>query len=77
MSDLDPQHPQHPQDPTGQLADFAAGLQFAAIPDAVVRRTEDLFLDWFGSAHDGGGDRFELQAGGKVGEVGGRVWEGL
>ena len=54
MSDPDPQDP---QDPTGQLADFAAGLQFAAIPDAVVRRTEDLFLDWFASALAGKGAR--------------------
>ena len=37
-------------DPTQTLADFAAGLAFEAIPDAVVRRTEDLFLDWFASA---------------------------
>jgi 2-methylcitrate dehydratase PrpD len=45
------------QDPTGQLADFAAGLRFEAIPDAVVRRTEDLFLDWFASALAGKGAR--------------------
>jgi 2-methylcitrate dehydratase PrpD len=57
MSDPDPHDPQDPQDPTGQLADFAAGLQFAAIPDAVVRRTEDLFLDWFASALAGKGAR--------------------
>ena len=38
------------QDPTQALADFAAGLRFEAIPAAVVRRTEDLFLDWFASA---------------------------
>ncbi|MEO5696849.1 MAG: MmgE/PrpD family protein [Burkholderiaceae bacterium] len=40
----------HDTDPTQQLADFAAGLRFDALPDAVVRRTEDLFLDWFASA---------------------------
>ena len=45
------------QDPTGQLAYFAATLQFSAIPEAVVRRTEDLFLDWFGSALAGKGAR--------------------
>ncbi|MBC7735529.1 MAG: MmgE/PrpD family protein [Bacteriovorax sp.] len=45
------------QDPTGQLAHFAATLQFSAIPEAVVRRTEDLFLDWFGSALAGKGAR--------------------
>ncbi len=37
-------------DPTRALADFAAGLRFDAIPPAVVRRAEDLFLDWFASA---------------------------
>lgn len=36
--------------PSQQLADFAANLQFSDIPEAVVRRTEDLLLDWFGSA---------------------------
>jgi 2-methylcitrate dehydratase PrpD len=45
------------QDPTQALAEFAAGLRFDAIPDAVVRRTEDLFLDWFGSALAGKGAR--------------------
>jgi 2-methylcitrate dehydratase PrpD len=44
-------------DPTQALADFAAGLAFEAIPDAVVRRTEDLFLDWFASALAGKGAR--------------------
>ena len=44
-------------DPTRQLADFAAGLRFEAIPAAVLRRTEDLFLDWFGSALAGKGAR--------------------
>ncbi|MDE2629164.1 MAG: MmgE/PrpD family protein [Burkholderiales bacterium] len=44
-------------DPTQQLAEFAAALRFDAIPDAVVRRTEDLFLDWFGSALAGKGAR--------------------
>jgi 2-methylcitrate dehydratase PrpD len=37
-------------DPTQALAEFAADLAFEAIPDAVVRRAEDLFLDWFASA---------------------------
>ena len=36
--------------PGQQLAEFAANLQFGDIPDAVVRRMEDLLLDWFGSA---------------------------
>ena len=44
-------------DPTQALAEFAAGLRFDAIPAAVVRRTEDLFLDWFASALAGKGAR--------------------
>jgi len=44
-------------DPTQALADFAATLSFDAIPEPVVRRTEDLFLDWFASALAGKGAR--------------------
>ncbi|MEP7295822.1 MAG: MmgE/PrpD family protein [Burkholderiales bacterium] len=44
-------------DPTEALADFAATLPFEVIPAPVVRRTEDLFLDWFGSALAGKGSR--------------------
>ena len=44
-------------DPTAHLADFAAGLRFEAVPAAVIRRTEDLMLDWFGSALAGKGAR--------------------
>lgn len=36
--------------PSQQLAEFAANLQFSDIPEPVVRRAEDLLLDWFGSA---------------------------
>jgi 2-methylcitrate dehydratase PrpD len=36
--------------PSKALAAFAATLQFDSIPDAVMRRAEDLMLDWFGSA---------------------------
>jgi 2-methylcitrate dehydratase PrpD len=36
--------------PSAALAGFAATLKFEAIPEPVVRRTEDLLLDWFGSA---------------------------
>jgi 2-methylcitrate dehydratase PrpD len=39
------------------LAAFAANLQFDDIPGAVVRRAEDLFLDWIGSALAGKGAR--------------------
>ena len=31
------------------LAQFAATLQWGGVPDAVQRRTEDLWVDWFGS----------------------------
>ena len=43
--------------PSQTLARFAATLRFDDIPAAVVRRTEDLFLDWFGSALAGKGAR--------------------
>ena len=42
---------------TARLADFAAGLRFEDIPDAVVRRAEDLLVDWFGSVLAGQGAR--------------------
>ncbi|MDP9967305.1 2-methylcitrate dehydratase PrpD [Variovorax paradoxus] len=35
--------------PSQELATFAAELQFADIPAPVLRRTEDLMLDWLGS----------------------------
>uniref|UniRef100_UPI0035B25AC3 MmgE/PrpD family protein n=1 Tax=Hylemonella sp. TaxID=2066020 RepID=UPI0035B25AC3 len=34
---------------TQALARFAATLKFESIPEPVIRRTEDLLLDWFGS----------------------------
>ncbi|MCC7059661.1 MAG: MmgE/PrpD family protein [Burkholderiaceae bacterium] len=43
--------------PSLTLASFAATLRFEAIPAAVLRRAEDLFLDWFGSALAGKGAR--------------------
>jgi 2-methylcitrate dehydratase PrpD len=43
--------------PSKTLAGFAANLRFEDIPDVVVRRTEDLFLDWYGSALAGKGAR--------------------
>ena len=36
--------------PSAELAAFAASLRFEAIPDAVIRKAEDLLVDWFGSA---------------------------
>jgi 2-methylcitrate dehydratase PrpD len=44
-------------DPSQALATFAATLRFEDIPAAVLRRAEDLFLDWFGSALAGKGAR--------------------
>ncbi|MFC3607131.1 MmgE/PrpD family protein, partial [Stutzerimonas tarimensis] len=35
---------------TEQLVAFLADLDYAQLPDPVVARTEDLFLDWLGSA---------------------------
>ena len=46
-----------PCTPSAQLAAFAAGLRFEAIPTDVVRKTEDLLVDWFGSALAGKGSR--------------------
>jgi 2-methylcitrate dehydratase PrpD len=43
--------------PTRALAEFAAGLRYDDIPAHVVRRAEDLFLDWLGSALAGKGAR--------------------
>jgi 2-methylcitrate dehydratase PrpD len=43
--------------PSHTLASFAATLQFHAIPEPVVRRIEDLLLDWFGSTLAGKGAR--------------------
>ncbi|MES2537457.1 MAG: MmgE/PrpD family protein [Pseudomonadota bacterium] len=43
--------------PSRDLAAFAANLRFEDIPEPVVRRTEDLFLDWFASALAGKGAR--------------------
>jgi 2-methylcitrate dehydratase PrpD len=43
--------------PTAQLARFAADLRFAAIPAPVLRKTEDLLVDWFGSCIAGKGAR--------------------
>ena len=44
-------------DTTTQLAQFAASLKFTDIPAPVLRRAEDLFLDWFASALAGKGAR--------------------
>jgi 2-methylcitrate dehydratase PrpD len=43
--------------PSRVLAEFLAGLRYEDIPEPVVARTEDLFLDWFGSALAGKGAR--------------------
>lgn len=46
-----------PSHPEQQLAEFAATLRFDDVPAAVVRRTEELFLDWIGSTLAGKGAR--------------------
>ncbi len=43
--------------PSATLAAFAANLQFESVPEPVVRRAEDLLVDWFGSAVAGRGAR--------------------
>jgi len=42
---------------TATLAAFAANLKTVEIPDHVLRKTEDLWVDWFGSAIAGHGSR--------------------
>ncbi|MCW5236829.1 MmgE/PrpD family protein [Verminephrobacter eiseniae] len=42
---------------TAELAAFAAGLHLNDIPPSVLRRIEDLLVDWFGSAVAGHGAR--------------------
>ena len=42
---------------TAQLATFAANLRFDMLPAPVVRKTEDLLVDWLGSALAGKGAR--------------------
>eukprot|EP01032_Pedospumella_encystans_P014955 gene14955-17150_t len=42
---------------TAQLAAFASALRFDDIPEPVVRKIEDLLVDWFGSAVAGHGSR--------------------
>jgi 2-methylcitrate dehydratase PrpD len=45
------------KDLSRELASFAANLQAADIPSDVMSRTEDLLVDWFGSAIAGKGSR--------------------
>jgi 2-methylcitrate dehydratase PrpD len=42
---------------TAELATFAANLRFSDIPPPVIRKIEDLLVDWFGSAVAGHGAR--------------------
>lgn len=43
--------------PTAQLAEFAANLRFDAVPAPVLRKAEELLVDWFGSVVAGHGAR--------------------
>jgi len=45
------------RNPNAELAAFAASLRFNDIPESVVRKTEDLLVDWFASAVAGHGAR--------------------
>ena len=47
----------NPLSASQQLANFAAALNFDAIPEPVIRKTEDLLVDWFGSCVAGKGAR--------------------
>jgi len=40
---------------SAQLAQFATELKLGDIPQSVIARTEDLFVDWFASAIGGKG----------------------
>src|ERR671921_1293021 len=42
---------------TRELASFLSGLRFEDLPDEVVERTKELFLDWVASALAGRGER--------------------
>src|ERR1700732_383546 len=62
--------------PSKILANFAATLRFEDIPAPVLRRAEDLFLDWFCAAFAGKGarpvetiERFAVAMGPAVGET--------
>jgi 2-methylcitrate dehydratase PrpD len=43
--------------PTRILSEFLASVRYESLPEPVVARTEDLFLDWFASALAGKGSR--------------------
>jgi len=43
--------------PTQVLSGFLASIRYESLPEAVVTRTEELFLDWFASALAGKGAR--------------------
>ncbi|HEY2929919.1 MmgE/PrpD family protein [Piscinibacter sp.] len=47
----------HNTHPSKALAEFAAGLRYEDIPAPVLRRAEDLFLDWLASVLAGKGAR--------------------
>ena len=56
--------------PSATLAEFASTLQFSDIPDAVVRRAEDLLLDTLGSILAGAGARAVQTIGRYAGAMG-------
>ena len=44
------QIPQLSEEPTRELCEFLASIRYEALPEPVVARTEELFLDWLASA---------------------------
>src|SRR5688572_16463547 len=61
--------------PTRALAEFLSAVRYEDIPQQVVARTEELFLDWFASALAGKGarptavmEKFALAMGPRVGD---------
>ncbi len=56
--------------PSQILSSFLAGVRYEDLPDAVVARTEELFLDWFASALAGKGARPVSVVDGFAGQMG-------
>jgi 2-methylcitrate dehydratase PrpD len=50
QTSVKPQLPQLSDEPTRELSEFIASIRYEALPEPVVARTEELFLDWLASA---------------------------
>ena len=42
--------PESSEEPTRELSEFLASIRYEALPEPVIARTEELFLDWLASA---------------------------